>query len=80
MVPPIRLIKRCQEITLRIYFNCLSVDYVKKKGGVSIREYTCGGSCGLIVQICIVEIIFGKKKKIIGSLALHIGILDDEFG
>ena len=50
----------------------------RKKGGVRSREYTCGGSCVLIVCICIAKIIVGKKKRI-GSLASHLGILDDEF-
>ena len=43
------------------------------------REDTCGGSCILLVQMSIAKIIFGQKKKRIGSLASHIGVLDDEF-
>ena len=53
---------------------------MKKNGGVNIREYTCGGSRGLLVQICIAKIFFGEKKNRIGSLASYLGILDDEFG
>ena len=52
---------------------------MKKKGGVRSRKDTYGGSRELLVQICIAKIIFGKKKKRIGSLASHLGILDDEF-
>ena len=43
-------------------------------------EDTCCGCRGLLVRICITEIILvGKNKKRIGSLASHLGILDDEF-
>ena len=52
---------------------------MKKKRGLRSREDTCGGSRGLLVRICIAKIIFGKKKERIGSLASHLGILDDEF-
>ena len=62
-VPPIRWLKIWQDIALRIYFNRWSVDSVKKKGGVSIGEDTCGGFCGLFVQIFIAKIIFGENKK-----------------
>ena len=51
---------------------------MKKKGGARIRGENCGGSCGLLVQIFIAKIIFGKKNRI-GSLASHLRILDDEF-
>ena len=51
---------------------------MNKRVGVRSRENTCGGSRGLLVQICIVKIIFGKKIKIC-SLAPYLGILDDEF-
>ena len=63
LVPPIRLLKIWQEIILRIYFNRWSVDSVKKNGVVRSREKNCSGSRGLLVQICIVKIFFGKGKK-----------------
>ena len=62
-VPIIRLLNTWQEIFLRIYFDLWSVDSVKKNGGARSREYTCGGSRGLTVWICIEKIIFGKRKK-----------------
>ena len=51
---------------------------MKEKGGVRSREDACGGSYGFLVRICILKIIFVRKKRI-GSLASHLGILDDEF-
>ena len=79
-VPPIILPNIWQERTLRIYFNLLSVGSMKNKGGVSSRINTCDGSCGLHVRMRI-SIIFlvGGGTTIIGSLASHIGLLDDEF-
>ena len=52
---------------------------MKKNGGVRRREDNCGGPHGLMVQICVGEIIFGGEKEIISSLASYLGILDDEF-
>ena len=78
-VPPIRWLNIWQEIASRFYFNRWSVDSVNKKRGERNREDTCGGSCILLVQISIAKIIFGQKKNRIGSLASHLGVLDDEF-
>ena len=53
---------------------------MKKNGIVRIKEDTCGRSRRLLVQICICKNhLWEEKKKRIGSLALHPGILDDEF-
>ena len=53
---------------------------MKKNGGVRSRKDTCGGSCGLLVQIFASNIVLVEKKNIrIGVLVPNLGVLDDEF-
>ena len=77
MVPPIRLLKIWQDIALMVYSNHWWVKHVNKRRGVRSMEYTCDGSRGLIIQISGKKL--WRKRKRIGSLASHLGILDDDF-
>ena len=53
---------------------------MKRKLLVSSREYTFGGSRRLPIQIRITKIILVWGGVIIGPLASHLGVLNNDYG